>query len=80
MGLRATAVTGAVLASLGLALSASHHTEVGLLYLSYGLMFGAGASLVYTPSLTVLGQDSVKLADGDPDSVQDSTSRSTWAL
>ena len=56
VGLRATAVTGAVLASLGLALSASHHTEVRLLYLSYGLMFGAGASLVYTPSLTVLGQ------------------------
>ena len=25
------------------------------LYLTYGLMFGSGASLVYTPSLTILG-------------------------
>ena len=26
-----------------------------ILYLTYGIMFGAGASLVYTPSLTILG-------------------------
>lgn len=29
--------------------------KVEILYLTYGIMFGAGASLVYTPSLTILG-------------------------
>ena len=81
IGLRLTSVIGAVLATLGMGLSAllyrylhniyTHicnkylHTHAcsrisvlhpgACLYLTYGLMFGSGASLVYTPSLTILG-------------------------
>ncbi len=29
--------------------------QVGLLYLTYGIMFGGGSSLTYTPSLVILG-------------------------
>ena len=55
VGLRVTAMSGALLSTLGLALSAIFHTNISVLYLTYGLMFGSGASLIYTPSLTVLG-------------------------
>ena len=48
-------MSGALLSTLGLALSATFHTNISVLYLTYGLMFGSGASLIYTPSLTVLG-------------------------
>merc|ERR1719430_780854 len=56
IGLRATAVLGACLATLGMGLSAAFgYKQVEVLYFTYGIMFGAGASLVYTPSLTILG-------------------------
>ena len=55
VGLRMTAMTGALICTLGLALSATYYTNVNVLYLTYGIMFGAGASLIYNPSLTVLG-------------------------
>ena len=79
IGLRLTSVIGAVLATLGMGLSAllyrylhniyNIYTHIytliysrisvlhpgACLYLTYGLMFGSGASLVYTPSLTILG-------------------------
>lgn len=29
--------------------------QVALLYLTYGIMYGLGASLAYTPSLAILG-------------------------
>ena len=32
-----------------------HDQRIEWLYLTYGLLFGAGASLAYNPSLTVLG-------------------------
>merc|ERR1712192_309312 len=56
IGLRATAVVGSCLATTGMGLSALvGYKQVEILYLTYGIMFGAGASLVYTPSLTILG-------------------------
>ena len=55
IGLRLTSVIGAVLATLGMGLSALFFNHISVLYLTYGLMFGSGASLVYTPSLTILG-------------------------
>jgi len=49
-------VLGACLATTGMGLSALvGYKQVEILYLTYGIMFGAGASLVYTPSLTILG-------------------------
>ena len=48
-------MTGAVIATLGLGLSAVYHDRIEVLYVTYGLMFGTGASLAYNPSLTVLG-------------------------
>ena len=55
IGLRLTSIIGSVLATLGMGLSALLYQHIEVLYLTYGLMFGAGASLVYTPSLTILG-------------------------
>ena len=55
IGLRLTSIIGSVLATLGMGLSALLYQHIEVLYLTYGIMFGAGASLVYTPSLTILG-------------------------
>lgn len=55
LGLRCTALLGALLASLGMGLSATFPHSYPVLLTCYGLMFGAGSSLVYTPSLTILG-------------------------
>jgi len=55
VGLRLTSVLGGVLATLGMSLSAVGYRQVEVLYVTYGLMFGTGSSLVYTPSLTILG-------------------------
>jgi len=56
LGLRFTAILGSCLATLGMGLSATvGYKQVEYLYLTYGIMFGAGSSLVYTPSLTILG-------------------------
>ena len=44
-----------MLATLGMGLSAVLYQHIEVLYLTYGILFGAGASLIYTPSLTILG-------------------------
>ena len=56
VGLRTTALMGSLLASLGLALSATFYNNINVLYFTYGIMFGSGASLVFNPSLSVLGE------------------------
>jgi len=55
IGLRITAVIGGVLATLGMTLSAVGYKQIEVLYVTYGVLFGTGSSLVYTPSLTILG-------------------------
>ncbi|XP_063234234.1 monocarboxylate transporter 10 [Bacillus rossius redtenbacheri] len=55
VGIRATTFLGGVLAAAGLFMSSFCTEQVECLYLTYGLMFGAGASLAYTPSLAILG-------------------------
>ena len=55
IGIRLTSIIGAVLATLGMGLSALFYDKISVLYLTYGIMFGSGSSLVYTPSLTILG-------------------------
>jgi len=56
IGLKTTSVCGGVLATSGLALSAIFYERLEVLYLTYGIMYGTGASLAYNPSLTILGQ------------------------
>ena len=55
IGLRLTSILGSVLATVGMGLSAWLYQRIEVLYFTYGIMFGTGASLVYTPSLTILG-------------------------
>ena len=52
-------MSGALLSTLGLVLSATYHDNISVLYLTYGIMFGSGASLIYTPSLAVLGDKDI---------------------
>lgn len=61
LGLRCTTLVGGVLTTMGMFLSA-YHTDnpfdpekVSILCLTYGLMFGTGAALAYTPTLAILG-------------------------
>lgn len=53
-GIRRVAFIGSILAALGMLLS-SFVERLELLYLTYGIMMGTGASLTYTPSLVILG-------------------------
>ena len=46
-------MSGALLSTLGLALSAIFHTNISVLYLTYGLMFGVGIALAYAPPMGV---------------------------
>lgn len=55
IGLRTTAVIGGVIATFGMGLSAVFNHSVEGLYFTYGILFGTGSSLAYTPSLTILG-------------------------
>jgi len=55
IGLRLTTVIGGSLCTLGMALSSVFYHKIEVLYLSYGVLFGTGSSLAYTPSLTILG-------------------------
>lgn len=54
-GLRLTAVMGGLIASTGLLISSFAEYNVNVLYFSYGIMYGLGASFAYTPSLAILG-------------------------
>ncbi|XP_014470441.1 PREDICTED: monocarboxylate transporter 10 isoform X2 [Dinoponera quadriceps] len=54
-GIQITTFVGGAIASGGLLLSSLIADKVELLYLTYGVMYGLGASLAYTPSLVILG-------------------------
>ncbi|XP_021937048.1 monocarboxylate transporter 10 isoform X2 [Zootermopsis nevadensis] len=54
IGIRWTTFVGGAMASGGMLLS-SFSNSVEFLYLTYGVLFGVGASLAYTPSLVILG-------------------------
>ncbi|XP_046805139.1 monocarboxylate transporter 10 [Lucilia cuprina] len=55
IGLRLTTLIGGLLSSGGLLLSSFSTENIGALYITYGLMFGFGAALAYTPTLAILG-------------------------
>ncbi|XP_076670114.1 monocarboxylate transporter 10-like protein kar isoform X2 [Andrena cerasifolii] len=55
IGIQMTTFLGGALASSGMLLSSIFSSKVALLYLTYGIMYGLGASLAYTPSLAILG-------------------------
>lgn len=55
IGLRTTTFIGGVLATSGMLLSAIFHGQINVLYITYGIMFGFGAALAYTPTLAILG-------------------------
>ena len=54
VGIRPTAMIGAFVATIGL-VSSMFVEEMELLYLTYGLLLGVGSSMVYSPSLVILG-------------------------
>ncbi|XP_035226613.1 monocarboxylate transporter 10-like isoform X2 [Stegodyphus dumicola] len=54
LGIRTTAFIGGLMATAGMLIS-SFVSSLELLYLTYGVLLGSGASLAYTPSLVVLG-------------------------
>ncbi|XP_061397088.1 monocarboxylate transporter 10 [Musca vetustissima] len=55
IGLRLTTLIGGILSSGGLLLSSFFTYSTGALYVTYGIMFGLGAALAYTPTLAILG-------------------------
>ncbi|BFF92813.1 monocarboxylate transporter 10 [Drosophila madeirensis] len=55
IGLRLTTFAGGVLSAGGLLLSSFFTENISALYFSYGIMFGLGAALAYTPTLAILG-------------------------
>lgn len=54
VGIRPTAITGAILSTAGL-IGSAFIQRLELLYLTYGLILGLGSSMVYSPSLVILG-------------------------
>lgn len=55
IGVRNTTLLGGLLAAGGMFLSALFVNSITALCLTYGIMFGLGAALAYTPSLSILG-------------------------
>lgn len=61
LGLRMTTFIGGLLATAGMFISSFHINDpfepenVSILCFTYGLMFGTGAALAYTPTLAILG-------------------------
>lgn len=55
LGLRYTAVLGGTIATAAMFLSSFFVYNVSVLYFTYGVMYGLGASFAYTPSLAILG-------------------------
>ncbi|KAF7402675.1 hypothetical protein HZH66_004942 [Vespula vulgaris] len=55
IGIQMTTFLGGAIASSGMLLSSMLSDKVELLYMTYGVMYGLGASLAYTPSLVILG-------------------------
>lgn len=56
LGLRTTAVLGGCIAAVGLVISSFVTHSVNALIFTYGILYGVGASLAYTPSLAILGR------------------------
>jgi len=54
VGIRPTAFVGAILSTAGL-IGSAFIQRLELLYLTYGLILGLGSSMVYSPSLVILG-------------------------
>ncbi len=54
-GLRRTAVLGGALAFAGMLCASFSIHNITIFCITYGAMFGTGASLLYTPSLAILG-------------------------
>ncbi|KAG1675923.1 Monocarboxylate transporter 10 [Nymphon striatum] len=54
LGIRRTVFLGGIISAIGMLLS-SFIEVLELLYLTYGVIMGFGASLIYTPSLVILG-------------------------
>lgn len=55
IGLRMTTLIGGILTSGGMFLSALFYENITVLYFTYGIMFGFGAALAYTPTVAILG-------------------------
>lgn len=55
LGIRMTAVLGGSIATAGMVLSSFFVNNLDVLYFTYGIMYGLGASFAYTPSLAILG-------------------------
>lgn len=55
LGIRLTAVLGGTIATAAMLLSSFFVNNVSVLYFTYGVMYGLGASFAYTPSLAILG-------------------------
>ncbi|XP_057319328.1 monocarboxylate transporter 10 isoform X2 [Microplitis mediator] len=55
IGIQLTTFIGGLLAFAGMLLSSIYCEDVVILCLTYGIMYGTGASLAYTPSLVILG-------------------------
>lgn len=55
IGLRLTTFLGGALMTLGMILSSMFYHNIQLLYLTYGVMFGLGAALAYTPTIAIMG-------------------------
>lgn len=55
IGLRTTTLIGGILTTGGMFLSSYCINHIEYLYLTYGVMFGLGAALAYTPTLAILG-------------------------
>ncbi|GBP42320.1 Monocarboxylate transporter 10 [Eumeta japonica] len=55
LGIRVTAVMGGSLAAVAMLASSFFVNDVDMLCFTYGILYGLGASLAYTPSLTILG-------------------------
>ncbi|KRT80483.1 membrane transporter [Oryctes borbonicus] len=55
IGLRTTTFVGGILACGGMFLSSFFTENIAVLYFTYGIMYGIGCALAYTPSLAILG-------------------------
>jgi MFS family permease len=54
LGLRKTAMAGAVIATVGMVASSFVYHNLSALFFTYGVLLGIGSSLAYTPSLSIL--------------------------
>ncbi|KAK2710735.1 monocarboxylate transporter 10-like [Artemia franciscana] len=55
VGAKKTAMLGGMMAVSGMVTSAYALNKIEILFLTYGILFGGGASLVYSPAVVVLG-------------------------